>query len=84
MLHFKSIYQVGNLRLRYHLWCLFADQGWHFKLLDLVKALVDLACLVHEVFEFVYIEDVDLLDAFANQRQQVMLLDQAALLLKQL
>lgn len=78
MLHLESIYDVYYLSLLDYITirCIIdgasGKLGWHFKLLDLVKALMDLAGFVHEIFKLWDVKDVDLLYALAYQRKRVM------------
>ena len=64
MLHFESIDELHNLDLLDNLRTrLLTDATWHLKLLNLVKPLVYFSCLVHEVFQLVDVEHMDLFDA---------------------
>ena len=67
MLHLKRIYDLHDLTLLNYVSILVGRAvGRHFKLLDLVEPLVNLACFVHKVFQFGDEEYMVLLDPFAH------------------
>ena len=54
----------------------------HLKLLNLVDPLVNLASLIHEVFELKDANRLVLLDSLAHKRQHIVFLSEASLLLQ--
>ena len=64
MLHLECVNNVNDLCLLYDVCS--AVTVRHFKLLDLVETLVDLAGLLHEVFQFWNEQDMDLFDALSH------------------
>lgn len=88
MLHLQSVDQLHDFALLNDLSLaevslLVARRGRHLELLDLVDTLVNLAGLIHEVFEFKNANGLVVLDALPHQGQHIVLLSQATLLLQQ-